>query len=37
VLSVIYKNDPDKSGFYGIGPDNVVITKMTSAFSADVL
>jgi hypothetical protein len=30
----IYKNDPDKSGYYGNDPDNFFITKMTSAFFA---
>jgi hypothetical protein len=26
-LRAIYKNDPDKSGYYGNDPENVFITK----------
>jgi hypothetical protein len=31
-LRAIYKNDPDKSGYYGNDPDNFYIKKMTSVF-----
>jgi hypothetical protein len=32
IFRAIYKNDPDKSGYYGNDPDNFFMTKMTSAF-----